>query len=101
MGAAGILCILSILVERCCRPEPTPPKQPLSCYVASYFTEQHRLRRPDRAWIYFAPPIIPCILMMGRKIARTMPPTTTPMIPIMSGSMSEVMDSTVAATCSS
>ncbi len=39
------------------------------------------------------------ILKMGRNTERTMPPTMMPMTPIMSGSISEVNDSTIDSTC--
>ncbi len=41
----------------------------------------------------------PTSFMIGRKIARTMPPTSTPMTAIMSGSIKLVSDSTVWLTC--
>ena len=42
-----------------------------------------------------------CSLKIGMKIERTIPPTTSPMRPIISGSIRLVSDSTVAETWSS
>ena len=39
------------------------------------------------------------ILKIGRKTDNTIPPTITPMTPIMIGSINAVSDSTVASTC--